>query len=433
MVIFYLPRSRPPPVACGNLLLDHPPHKLSDTLDWTDMESFSRPPPARGGQCADPEASRGHRKNNLPRREDELFYGYYLSAAIMMPGENGPAIPELARRATLSSCRHDPVRAFVPVLTAMPAAGIPPGDVPADSGYAHRDAGARALPLRAAGGQLVQDLHPHDRGPTAPTTAPSSATVTRTARPRPARCWNSGRCPARPPRARSPRTTRRPPRPRPGALQARPPHPRRPGRLPPRPVSRRHRQDPLPAPPRLDDPEPGPARNPHPAREPPGMLHPAGHHRPARGERENPAGTRPPVRRAPPVLRPPHRRRARLRHRERPGRQHHHPRLVPPHGPDPPHAGHHLPAHRPQPAHPASPGRPAGGKRTPHRQRPAPENPAPAPQDAHRTHRCHRTALARPAGPHAGTAPPRAPLSAPTPTQTAAARPETAPGHAERH
>ncbi len=134
-------------------------------VDWTDMESFSRPPPARGGQCADPEASWGHRKNNLLRREDELFYGYYLSAAIMMPGENGPAIPELARRATLSSCRHDPVRAFVPVLTAMPAAGIPLGDVLADSGYAHRDADAWALQLRAAGGQLVQDLHPHDRGP----------------------------------------------------------------------------------------------------------------------------------------------------------------------------------------------------------------------------------------------------------------------------
>jgi hypothetical protein len=42
----------------------------------------------------------------------------------MMPGENGPAVPELARRATMSSCRHDPVRAMVPVLTAMPAAGI---------------------------------------------------------------------------------------------------------------------------------------------------------------------------------------------------------------------------------------------------------------------------------------------------------------------
>jgi hypothetical protein len=35
----------------------------------------------------------------------------------------------------------------------------------ADSGYAHRDPGAWALPLRAAGAQLVKDLHPHDRGP----------------------------------------------------------------------------------------------------------------------------------------------------------------------------------------------------------------------------------------------------------------------------
>jgi hypothetical protein len=51
------------------------------------------------------------------------------------------------------------------VLTAMPAAGIPLGDLLADSGYAHRDAGAWALPVRAAGAQLVQDLHPHDRGP----------------------------------------------------------------------------------------------------------------------------------------------------------------------------------------------------------------------------------------------------------------------------
>jgi hypothetical protein len=76
----------------------------------------------------------------------------------------GPAVPELARRATVSSCRQDPVRALAPVLTAMPAAGIPLGDILGDSGYAHRDAGAWALPLRAAGAQLVQDLHPSDRG-----------------------------------------------------------------------------------------------------------------------------------------------------------------------------------------------------------------------------------------------------------------------------
>jgi hypothetical protein len=47
----------------------------------------------------------------------------------------------------------------------MPQAGIPLGDILADSGYAHRDAGAWAVPLRLAGAQLVQDLHPLDRGP----------------------------------------------------------------------------------------------------------------------------------------------------------------------------------------------------------------------------------------------------------------------------
>ena len=134
-------------------------------VDWTDLDSFSRPPPARGGPCADPEAWWGHRKNNLLRSEDELFYGYYLSAGIMMPEENGPAVPEFARRATVSSCRHDPARAFVPVLTAMPDQGIPLGDLLADSGYSYRNADAWALPLRQAGAQLIQDLHPHDRGP----------------------------------------------------------------------------------------------------------------------------------------------------------------------------------------------------------------------------------------------------------------------------
>ena len=111
-------------VICDDLLEASIPAESKDAstslaVDWTDMESFSRPPPARGGDCADPEASSGHRKNNLLRREDELYYGYYLSAGIMMPDENGPAVPELARRATVSSCRHDPVRAFAPVLAVQ--------------------------------------------------------------------------------------------------------------------------------------------------------------------------------------------------------------------------------------------------------------------------------------------------------------------------
>jgi hypothetical protein len=155
---------------CDDLLEASVPDQFKDAssslaVDWTDLESFSRPPPRGASDCADPEASWGHRKNNLLRSENELFYGYYLSAAVMMPEENGPAVPELARRATVSSCRHDPVRAFAPVLTAMPGQGAPLGDILDDSGYAHRDADAWALPLRAAGAQLVQDLHPHDRGP----------------------------------------------------------------------------------------------------------------------------------------------------------------------------------------------------------------------------------------------------------------------------
>jgi hypothetical protein len=133
--------------------------------DWTDVETWSRPPRHGTTGCAGPEASWGHRTSNLPGPRGELFYGYYLSAATMTREENGPPVPELARRMTLTSCRLDPARALVPVLLAMPAAGIALGDILDDSGYAHRDAGAWAIPLRNAGAQLIQDLHPHDRGP----------------------------------------------------------------------------------------------------------------------------------------------------------------------------------------------------------------------------------------------------------------------------
>ena len=156
--------------ACDQLLEASVPGKFKDAsaspaVDWTALEPFSRPPPRGTSDCAGPEASWGHRKNNLLRSEDELFYGYYLSAGTTAREENGAAVPELARRATISSCRHDPVPAFTPVLTAMPEHGAPLGDVLADSGYSHRIPQHWAAPLRAAGAQLVQDLHPHDRGP----------------------------------------------------------------------------------------------------------------------------------------------------------------------------------------------------------------------------------------------------------------------------
>jgi hypothetical protein len=155
---------------CDDLLEASIPGQYKDAsaalaVDWTDVETFSRPPRRGTTKCAGPEASWGHRTSNLPGPRGEMFFGFYLSAATMMAGEHGPPVPELARRMTLTSCHLDPARALVPVLTRMPAAGIPLGDILADSGYAHRDAAAWAIPLRQAGAQLVQDLHPSDRGP----------------------------------------------------------------------------------------------------------------------------------------------------------------------------------------------------------------------------------------------------------------------------
>src|SRR6185437_10496383 len=156
--------------ACDDLLEASVPEGLKDAstslaVDWSDLESFSRPPPRGTSDCAGPEASWGHRKNNLRHDEDELFFGWYLSDAIMVPDEQGPPVPELARRMTVSSCRHDPVPAFTPVLPALPGDGTPLGDVLSDSGYSHRIPQNWASPLRKAGAALVQDLHPSDRGP----------------------------------------------------------------------------------------------------------------------------------------------------------------------------------------------------------------------------------------------------------------------------
>ena len=155
---------------CDDLLEASIPEQFKNAatalaVDWTDVETFSRPPSRGTRDCADPEAWWGHRSGGGPGQDSELFFGYYASAATMMRQEHCPPVPELARRMTVYSCDTDPARALVPVLTAMPEAGIPLGDILADSGYAHRDAGAWAVPLRQAGAQLVQDLHPADRGP----------------------------------------------------------------------------------------------------------------------------------------------------------------------------------------------------------------------------------------------------------------------------
>ena len=190
---------------------EHKQASSSLAVDSDDVETFSRPPPHGTSDCADPEASWGHRKGGEHGQDSELFFGYYASAATMMRDEHGPAVPELARRMTASSCHADPARALVPVLTAMPAAGIPLGDILDDSGYAHRDAGAWAIPLRQALRSWSRTCTPPTAAPKAPTTAPSSPTATSTARPHPGCCRNSARSPATPPRPKPPRTTPRQP------------------------------------------------------------------------------------------------------------------------------------------------------------------------------------------------------------------------------
>jgi hypothetical protein len=142
--------------ACDLLLEASIPAAFKDASsslagDWSDVESWSRPAPHGSTGCADPEARWGHRNSNLKIQKGEMFFGYYLSAATMVRDENGPAVPELARRITVCSSAHDPAAALASVLTALPAAGVRLGDVLADSGYSHRVPGTWANPLRAAG------------------------------------------------------------------------------------------------------------------------------------------------------------------------------------------------------------------------------------------------------------------------------------------
>jgi len=134
-------------------------------VDWTDVESWSRPVPADETGAADPEARWGHRNVHRTIELGDRFFGYYLSGATMVADENGRLVPELARRMTLCSSAHDPAGQLAGVLSGLPAEKVTLGDVLADSGYAYRVPDTWANPLRAAGAQLIQDLHPADRGP----------------------------------------------------------------------------------------------------------------------------------------------------------------------------------------------------------------------------------------------------------------------------
>ena len=143
---------------------EHKDASKSLAVDWTDAETWALAPHSDGA-TADPEASWGHRRSHAIGQRDELFYGYYLSAATMVKDDGGPDTAELVRRISLTTCSTDPVPAFVGVLARLAGSGVALGDVLADSGYSHRIASHWSLPLRALGAAIVVDLHPSDRGP----------------------------------------------------------------------------------------------------------------------------------------------------------------------------------------------------------------------------------------------------------------------------
>ena len=140
-----------------------PPASSSLAVDWTDLETWARPPTS-SRPSRDPEANWGHRTTNHPA-QTKTFFGYYLQALTITRDEHGPQIPELVRRIHLASCRHDPPAQIIPTIARMHHDAIPITDVLADSGYAYRQPATFALPLRTLGVGLVIDLHPNDRGP----------------------------------------------------------------------------------------------------------------------------------------------------------------------------------------------------------------------------------------------------------------------------
>ena len=99
------------------------PASSSDAVDWTDLESFSRPPKG-DGRCADPEAAWGHRRGDSP---GEARRGLLrLLPAGRHRGRGGPR-PRGARAGAphpaSTRCKVDPPAALVPGSSGWP----PPG------------------------------------------------------------------------------------------------------------------------------------------------------------------------------------------------------------------------------------------------------------------------------------------------------------------
>ena len=112
------------------------------------METFSRPPSRGTSDCADPEASWGHRSGGGPGQDSELFFGYYASAATMTREEHGPPVPELGQASTTTP--PDRQATSVP-RTARRSAPVRPAPAPRQTSPAGQRAGQRGGDVLAHG------------------------------------------------------------------------------------------------------------------------------------------------------------------------------------------------------------------------------------------------------------------------------------------
>jgi hypothetical protein len=104
---------------CDDLLEASIPDQFKDAstslaVDWTDLETFSRPPPAKGGTCADPEASWGTARTTGPAPKTSCSTattsppGSRCPRRTARPSPNSPAAPRCRPAGTTPSAPWSP-------------------------------------------------------------------------------------------------------------------------------------------------------------------------------------------------------------------------------------------------------------------------------------------------------------------------------------
>jgi len=174
-----------------------PEHKNASTalaVDWTDLETFSRPPPAKGGGSADPrgllgpppQQPAGHQSRAVLRLLPAGSHHHARRARLPGPRASPPRHPHLLRPRPRPRARPRPHRA----ATARHPARRHPRRLRLRPPHSRNTGPCRCAPPAPSSSRTCT---PTTAARTAPTKAPSSPTGTFTARARRARCWNSGR------------------------------------------------------------------------------------------------------------------------------------------------------------------------------------------------------------------------------------------------